>query len=73
MVGGHRVRPKNITYPVLNVVAERDDIEPLAAATPILGLVGSADLEEIRLHAGHVAIDWLDRHSNRLVADKSFP
>ena len=45
-----------ITVPVLNVVAERDHIVPLAAAEPIPRLVGSEDAEELRLAAGHVGL-----------------
>jgi polyhydroxyalkanoate synthase subunit PhaC len=45
-----------ITMPVLNVMAERDHIVPLPAAEPTVGLVGSQDATELRLHAGHVGL-----------------
>lgn len=69
---------RSVTCPLLNVMAERDDIVPLGAAEPILGLVGSELREELRLPAGHVAmvagqramsqnvpqiVDWISRRS----------
>lgn len=46
----------DIRYPLLNVVATRDNIVPPPAARPILGLVGSADKEELVLGAGHIGL-----------------
>jgi polyhydroxyalkanoate synthase subunit PhaC len=45
-----------ITVPVLNVLAERDHIVPMAAAEPVVALVGSEDAHELRLAAGHVGL-----------------
>jgi len=88
IVGGRTVRLKAVKCPVLNVVAERDDIVPMASASPALRLVGSADTEELRLSAGHVAlvagrtaakitiprmIDWIDRHSDPRRRATRFP
>jgi polyhydroxyalkanoate synthase len=76
-LGGRRVTLNAVTCPVLNVMAEKDDVVPLAAAEPVIRLVGSDDIEELRVPAGHVAlvtgrlgrtvtipgiIDWLGRH-----------
>jgi polyhydroxyalkanoate synthase len=62
---------------VLNVVAEKDDVVPAAAAEPVKALIGSTEFEELRVNAGHVAlvtgrightrtipgiIDWFLRH-----------
>ena len=55
-LGGERVDLTRIRPPVLNVVAERDHIVPLAAAAPLLGLIGGPDVEELRLAAGHVGL-----------------
>jgi len=55
-LGGDRVTLAGIRYPLLNVVATRDTIVPPAAARPILGLVGSADKEELVLGAGHIGL-----------------
>jgi polyhydroxyalkanoate synthase len=77
-LGGRRIRLDAITCPVLNVMAEKDDVVPVAAAEPVKRLVGATDVEELRVAAGHVALvtgrlgsgvtvpgilDWLDRHS----------
>ena len=45
-----------ITVPVLNVLAERDHIVPMAAAAPVVDLVGADDAHELRLAAGHVGL-----------------
>jgi polyhydroxyalkanoate synthase len=55
-LGGERVDLGAIRVPVLNVVAERDHIVPVAAAEPVPRLVGARDAEELRLHAGHVGL-----------------
>ena len=77
-LGKRSMKLKAITCPIFNVMAERDDIVPIAAAEPLLDLVGSKDKTELRLPAGHVAmvagrsavktnipriIDWIDSHS----------
>jgi polyhydroxyalkanoate synthase len=41
---------------VLNVMAERDHIVPAPAAEPVPQLVGSDEVEELRLAAGHVGL-----------------
>ena len=55
-LGGEKVDLKAITRPVLNIMAERDHIVPLAAAEPLLDLVGSKEKEELRLAAGHAGL-----------------
>jgi poly[(R)-3-hydroxyalkanoate] polymerase subunit PhaC len=77
MLGGRPVRLGAVTCPLLNVMAENDDVVPVAAAEPAGRLVGSADVDEVRVPAGHVAlvtgrlgrsvtipgiIDWLGSH-----------
>jgi polyhydroxyalkanoate synthase subunit PhaC len=77
LVGGRRIRLRSVTCPVLNIIAERDDIVPVAAAAPLRKVIGSRDYEEFRVDAGHVAlvtgrlghtrtipaiIDWFLRH-----------
>jgi len=83
-LGGESVDLQQIRCPVLNVVAERDHIVPLAAAEPIPRLVGSEEAEELRLGAGHVGLvagraaakvtlpgiaTWIADHSEVLDAD----
>jgi poly[(R)-3-hydroxyalkanoate] polymerase subunit PhaC len=81
LVGSRRVRLRSVACPVLNVLAERDDVVPVAAAVPLKKVVGSRDYEEFRVDAGHVAlvtgrlghtrtipaiIDWFLRHPLRV-------
>lgn len=77
-IDGRPVRLADVTWPVLNVVAEKDHIVPREAALPVCDLVGSAEVETLALPAGHVGlvmgkaaatttipgiVDWLRRHS----------
>lgn len=77
-LGGRTVRLKDVTCPVLNVMAETDHIVPVAASEPICSLVGSTDAAELRIPAGHISlatgrdafrttipniIDWLEARS----------
>jgi len=55
-LGGETVDLKKITRPVLNIMAERDHIVPLAAAEPLLDLVGAEEKDELRLAAGHAGL-----------------
>jgi polyhydroxyalkanoate synthase subunit PhaC len=87
-LGGRKVALKGITVPLLNVIAERDDIVPIASARPLRDLVGSKDAENLTLAAGHVGllagrkaatetlpaiVEWLDRHSGRLRRPRAVP
>jgi polyhydroxyalkanoate synthase len=77
-MGRRVVELSDIKVPFLNVVAENDHIVPVDAVGPLTGLVGSTDVEELRLPAGHVGLvvgkgahrrtlpamaDWVRRHS----------
>ena len=55
-VGGRAVDLRRITVPFLHVAAQHDHIVPTAASAPLLGLVGSADKEEVVLKGGHVSL-----------------
>ena len=81
LLGGKPVHLKDIRCPFLSVLAERDHIAPAPAVAPVADLVGSADIEQIRLPAGHVGllasrtasnwtiprlVDWIQRHSEEL-------
>jgi polyhydroxyalkanoate synthase len=78
-LGGEPVHLASITCPFLNVLADKDHIVPGDAASPLVGLVGSEEAEELRLPAGHVGlvagrsaskqtipviVDWIKRHSD---------
>ena len=77
-LGGREIDLKDITKPFLVIVAERDHIAPIESTSPLIGLVGSEDKEQIVLPAGHVGLivgrsaakvtmpamaDWIRRHS----------
>jgi polyhydroxyalkanoate synthase subunit PhaC len=53
---GRRISLRNVTWPVLNVVAAKDHIVPSDAATPVCDLIGSAQAETLELPAGHVGL-----------------
>jgi len=78
LLGGKPVHLTDVRCPFLSVLAERDHISPAASVGPVIDLVGSADVEQIRLPAGHVGlmasrtasnwtiprvVDWIQRHS----------
>lgn len=53
---GRRVRLRDITCPVLNVMAEHDHLVPPAASEPLGELVGSQDVTDLRIPAGHLGL-----------------
>jgi polyhydroxyalkanoate synthase len=75
-LGGRVVKLKDLTQPTLVITAKHDHIVPPAMATPIMDLIGSDSVEELRVPAGHVGLvtsresarttepgilEWLDR------------
>ena len=81
LLSGKPAHLTEIRCPFLSVLAERDHISPVMSVGPVLNLVGSADIEEIRVPAGHVGlmagrtasrwtiprlVDWINRHSEEL-------
>jgi len=80
-INGEKISLSSITCPFISIIAEKDHIVPIAAAEPLLGLVGSEEKEELRLPAGHVGlvagrtaarvtipkiIEWIQQHSDEL-------
>jgi polyhydroxyalkanoate synthase subunit PhaC len=55
-LGGRRAELSNVRCPVLAVVAERDDIAPPDATTPIVDLLPNAPAELLKVDAGHVSL-----------------
>ena len=55
-VAGRPVELGQITVPFLHVAALHDHIVPTAASAPLLGMIGSADKEEVVLKGGHVSL-----------------
>jgi polyhydroxyalkanoate synthase subunit PhaC len=55
-VGRHVVNLKQITCPVLNLLATKDDLVPPAQSEPLTDLVGSSDRKTMKLKAGHIGL-----------------
>lgn len=55
-VGDRTVNLKDITCPVLNIMARADDLVPCAQSLPFNDLVGSSDRKSIMLQAGHIGL-----------------
>ncbi len=56
-VGKHIVNLKNITCPVLNIMAGNDDLVPCSQGTPFTDLVGSRDRKTMLLNgSGHIGL-----------------
>ncbi len=77
-LGGRPVRLDTITAPTIMVVAERDEFVPPANSEPLARLLGSDDIEVLRVPGGHAGalmgsaarrmtlpgvVEWLKRHS----------
>jgi len=55
-VGDERVDLKNITCPVLNLVAQHDHLVPCGQSLPFNDAVGSKDRKAIQFPAGHIGM-----------------
>ena len=55
-VGRHIVDLKNVTCPVLNLMATKDDLVPCAQSEPFNDLVGATDRKTMKLSAGHIGL-----------------
>ncbi len=55
-IGRRLVDLKQITCPVLNLMASRDDLVPCAQSEPFNDLVGSSDRRTIKLDVGHIGL-----------------
>jgi polyhydroxyalkanoate synthase subunit PhaC len=55
-VGKHTVDLRNITCPVLNIMARNDDLVPCAQSLPFNDLVSSTDRKSIVVPAGHIGL-----------------
>jgi polyhydroxyalkanoate synthase len=77
-LGGREVDLADITVPFLNIIGEKDHIVPPESVGPLSSLVGSTEVEELRLPAGHVGVivgrtahrhnipamaEWIGRHA----------
>jgi polyhydroxyalkanoate synthase len=55
-VGKHTVDLKAISCPVLNVMAQRDDLVPCSQSACFNDLVSSTDRRTIQFPAGHIGL-----------------
>jgi len=55
-VGKHIVNLRNITCPIMNIMAQNDDLVPCAQSRPFNDLVSSKDRRSIVLPAGHIGL-----------------
>ncbi len=56
MLNGKKINLKNITMPLLNVMAEFDHLVPTDASKPLSGAVSSSDTETLVFPTGHIGI-----------------
>ena len=84
-LGGRRIDTRQLHMPVLLVVAEKDHIVPLNSALAGAKIVGSDDIDIVRLPFGHVGlvmgraavaktiptiVSWVDRHTPTTLTGK---
>jgi polyhydroxyalkanoate synthase len=55
-IGRHIVNLQRITCPVLNLMADHDDLVPCAQSEPFNDLVASTDRKTMKLPAGHIGL-----------------
>lgn len=55
-IGGKSINLKNITMPLLNVMAKYDHLVPNSASKPLSGAVGSKDTKTLIFPTGHIGI-----------------
>ena len=65
-VGRHVVNLKNITCPVLNLMANKDDLVPCSQSRSFNDLVSSTDRRTIEFNAGHIGLAVSSRAQKEL-------
>jgi polyhydroxyalkanoate synthase len=55
-VGRHIINLRNITCPVLNLMATKDDLVPCGQSLPFNDMVGSVDRRTMQFDAGHIGL-----------------
>lgn len=70
-LGGRHVTLADIRIPVLGVIAERDDIAPLASAAAISDILPNAEVEKLQIDAGHVSL-FAGRQAVKVVMPQIF-
>jgi len=65
-VGKHMVDLRKITCPLMNLMAEKDDLVPPAQSAPLDDLVSSKDKQTIVVPSGHIGLS-IGRHAQKHV------
>jgi len=68
---GQRVSLADVTTPVLSVIAERDDIAPVEAASAIVDVLPNAPVELLKIDTGHVSL-FVGRDAVKVVMPSIF-
>jgi len=68
---GRRVSLADVTTPVLSVMAERDDISPVEAASAIADVLPNAPVELLKIDTGHVSL-FVGRDAVKVVMPSIF-
>lgn len=68
-LGGHKVNPKNINMPFLNVYATDDNIIPNSSTIPLNDKIGSKDKELYAFPGGHIGV-FVGNKSQKELAPK---
>jgi polyhydroxyalkanoate synthase len=68
-LGGHKIDPKNITMPFLNVYATDDNIIPNSSTIPLNDKIGSKDKELYAFPGGHIGV-FVGARSQKELAPK---
>ncbi len=64
-LGGRHISLSDITVPFLNVFGSKDHIVPAAATRPLSTLVGSEEVTDLELPAGHVGL-FIGRRAHKV-------
>jgi polyhydroxyalkanoate synthase len=79
-IGRHTVNLRDITCPILNIIARNDDLVPCSQSQPFNDLVGSQDRKTLQLSAGHIGLAVGSRAQSELwpsavqwLAERSVP
>ena len=68
---GRRASLANVRCPILAVIAEKDEITPLESTAPIVDILPNAQVELLRVDAGHVSL-FVGRDAVKVVMPKIF-
>ena len=68
---GRRASLANVRCPILAVIAAKDEVTPLESTAPIADILPNAQVELLRVNAGHVSL-FVGRDAVKVVMPKIF-